>query len=118
MNQHSTRTRLFTRRLLGHTVIAVHGELDFATTAALRDRMATVLDVTTTPVIVDLSGISFCDASGVAMLIGAQRHAARRGLTVSLAAPRPNVSKILRITGLDRTFTIHSTVTAALPAAA
>jgi anti-sigma B factor antagonist len=58
-------------------------------------------------VIIDLSGVSFCAVSRLALLIGAKRRARLHGLTIALAAPRPNVAKLLRITGLDRAFTIH-----------
>lgn len=113
MHPTTVRTRLFSRRLPGHTVIAVRGELDIATTAALRDRILMVLAGTTVPVIIDLSAVSFCDASGLALLVGTQRRARLQGVSVALAAPRPVVSKLLRITGLDRAFVIHPTLAAA-----
>jgi anti-sigma B factor antagonist len=113
MRHTTVRVRLHTRRLPGHLVIAVCGELDLATTAALRGRMFTALNNTTKPVIIDLSGVSFCDASGLALLVGVHRRAKLHGLTVILAAPRPNVSKLLRITGLDRAFTVHPTLAGA-----
>jgi anti-anti-sigma factor len=113
MNDYTARARLFSRRLPGHTVIAIHGELDIATTASLRIRILTILKETTTPLIIDLSGVSFCDASGLALLVGAQRRARLHRVTITLAAPRPNVAKLLRITGLDRAFTIHPTLASA-----
>src|SRR4051794_1741957 len=109
MNDHTAGTRLLSRRLPGHTFIAMHGELDIATTASLRVRILTILKDTTAPVIVDLSGVSFCDASGISMLLGVRRRARLHGLTITLAAPRSNVAKLLRVTGLDRAFTIHPT---------
>lgn len=65
--------------------------------------------------IIDLAGVSFCDVSGLAVLIGTQRRATARGITVRLAAPRPQVAKLLRITGLDHRFTICATLADALP---
>jgi len=112
-DQTTTRGRLLSRRTPGHTVLTVGGELDIATTAALRIEIVKVLAATTTPVIIDLSSVSFCDASGLALLVGAQRRALLDGRTVVLAAPRPSVLRLLRITGLDRAFTIHPTVAAA-----
>ena len=109
----TTRVRLLSRHLPGHTVIAVRGELDISTTAALRDRILTVLKDVTTPVVIDLSGVSFCDASGLALLVGTQRRARLHGVTVALVAPQPMVGKLLRITGLDRAFVIHPTLACA-----
>jgi anti-sigma B factor antagonist len=109
----TTRGRLFSRRMAGHTVLSVAGDLDIATTAALRIEIAKVLSATTAPVIIDLSGVSFCDASGLALLVGTQRRARLDGRTVVLAGPRPNVLKLLHITGLDRAFSVHPTLAAA-----
>lgn len=113
MHHTTARVRLFSRRLPGHTVIAVRGELDIATTAALRNRILTILADATTSVVIDLSAVTFCDASGLALLVGTQRRARLQGVAVALAAPRPIVSKLLRITGLDRAFVIHPTLAAA-----
>jgi anti-anti-sigma factor len=112
--QHDTSgAALSSRRTQDHTVMTVRGELDMATTAVLRDQIVTLLRETAAPVIIDLSGVAFCDASGLALLVGAQRRAKLQGLAVVLAGPRRNVSKLLRITGLDRAFTIYPTLAAA-----
>jgi anti-anti-sigma factor len=66
--------------------------------------------------IIDLSGVSFCDVAGLAVLIGTQRRATARGIAVRLAAPHPQVAKLLRITGLDHRLTICATLEDALPA--
>jgi|1185.fasta_scaffold13197_3 anti-anti-sigma factor len=112
-DQTIARGRLFSRRVPGHIVLSVSGELDIATTAGLRTEIAQVLSTTTTPVIIDLSGVSFCDASGLALLVGARRRARLDGRTLVLAGPRPNVTKLLHITGLDRAFSVHPTLAAA-----
>lgn len=113
MHQTTSRVRLLSRTTGGHTVLTVNGELDIATTAALRDRIVGALKATTGPVIIDLSGVSFCDATGLALLVGARRRARLSGCTVVLAGPDRTVSKLLRITGLDRAFTIYPSVAAA-----
>jgi anti-anti-sigma factor len=112
-NETTTGARLFSRRTPGHTVLTVCGELDIVTTAALRDQILILIGDTTAPLIIDLSAVTFCDASGLAMLVGAQRRARLRGITVALAGPPRRVSKLLRITGLDRSFTIYPSLAAA-----
>jgi anti-anti-sigma factor len=113
MHHTTSRVRLLSRTTGRHTVLAVSGELDIASTARLRDRIVTTLNDTIGPVIIDLSGVTFCDATGLALLVGARRRAKLRGLTVVLAGPTHTVSKLLRITGLDRAFTIYPSVAAA-----
>jgi anti-anti-sigma factor len=97
------------------TIARLEGELDIATTPALRERLLGVLGLGVRLLIIDLSGVSFCDAAGLAALIGTQRRARARGITVRLAAPRPQLTKLLRITGLDRSLTICATLADALP---
>jgi anti-sigma B factor antagonist len=53
---------------------------------------------------VDLSGVTFCDASGLGALARLARHARAAGRQLSLTSARPSVLKIMRITGLDRVF--------------
>lgn len=48
------------------------------------------------------------------MLIGTQRRARLLGSAVQLAAPSPPVAKLLRSTGLDRSFTINRDLSGAL----
>ena len=98
------------------TIASLEGELDIATVPELRERLLGLLGPGVRLLIIDLSGMSFCDVAGLAVLIGTQRRATARGIVVRLAAPRPQVLKLLRITGLDRSFTICATLDDALPA--
>ena len=98
------------------TIASLEGELDIATTPALRERLLSVFRPGVRLLVIDLSGVSFCDVSTLAVLVATQRRASRLGITVRLAAPRPQVAKLLRITGLDQCFTICVTLDDALRA--
>jgi anti-sigma B factor antagonist len=98
------------------TLVRLEGELDIATTPALRERLLSVISPGMRLLIIDLSGVSFCDVSALAMLVGTQRRARGLGIPVRLAAPRAQTAKLLRVTGLDRCFTICATLDDALPA--
>ena len=52
----------------------------------------------------DLSGLTFCDASGLGVLARSARYARQKGRQLALASARPSLLKIMRITGLDRAF--------------
>ena len=92
------------------TIARLEGELDIATTPALRERLLSVFSPGVRLLVIDLSGVSFCDVSTLAVLVATQRRASRLGITVRLASPRPQVAKLLRITGLDQCFTICATL--------
>ncbi|WP_188197652.1 STAS domain-containing protein [Nonomuraea sp. SYSU D8015] len=84
------------------TVVRLSGEIDVFTSAALRRQLLCTLHCSKSLLIVDLSEVSFCDASGLAVLVGIQHRARPMGITVALTAPRPFMSRLLHITGLDR----------------
>ena len=102
----------------GFTIARLRGDLDIATVPALRERLFGLVGDGAGLLIIDLSGVLFCDTSGLAMLIGTQRRARRRRSTVRLAAPSAEVAELLRTSGLDRSFTICATISGALPAEA
>lgn len=87
--------------------MSVHGEIDLYTVPRLQRELASVL-ATSEPVrlVVDLSGVDFCDSTGVNVLLAAHRQAREKGGDLELAAPRPAVRKILQVTGLETVFTV------------
>ena len=88
----------------GSQVISVRGELDIATAEQAYTYISDVIDCWPAPVSVDLTGLTFCDASGLGALARIARHAREAGRQLRLISARPSLLKIIRITGLDRTF--------------
>jgi anti-anti-sigma factor len=97
------------------TIARLEGDLDIATAPVLRERLLSVLVPGIRLLIIDLSGVPFCDVSALAVLIGTQRRARGLGITVHLAAPRPQMAKLLCVTGLDRHFTFCAALDDAVP---
>jgi anti-sigma B factor antagonist len=92
----------------GNQIISVTGELDIATADQAYAYISDVIDAwlgePPAPVSVDLSGLTFCDASGLSALARIARHARQAGRQLRLTAARPSLLKIMRITGLDRAY--------------
>jgi anti-anti-sigma factor len=88
----------------GYQIISVAGELDIATAEQAYSYISEVIDERSAPVTVDLSGLTFCDASGLGALARIARHARETGRELVLTSARPSLVKIMRITGLDRLF--------------
>ena len=89
------------------TVLSVAGEIDLYTAPRLHGELVTVL-AADEPVqlVVDMSGVEFCDSTGMNVLLAAHRRAREHGGVLELAAPRPSVRKILQVTGLESVFTV------------
>lgn len=90
----------------GRTIVRLWGTLDIVSAPALRERLIDVLHRGAGLLVLDLSQVLSCDASGLAVLIGTQRRARLLGVVMRLAAPSPPVTTVLRSTGLYRSFTI------------
>ena len=88
----------------GYQIVSMAGELDIATAEQAYSYISEVIDGRSAPVTVDLSGLTFCDASGLGALARIARHARQAGRQLMLTSVRPSLLKIMRITGLDRVF--------------
>ncbi|WP_300610052.1 STAS domain-containing protein [Trebonia sp.] len=91
-----------------HAIVTASGEIDLYTAPRLHSELAAVI-ASSAPgsrVIVDMSGVEFCDSTGMNVLLTCLRQARERGGELELAAPRLAVRKILQVTGLDSVFTI------------
>jgi anti-sigma B factor antagonist len=99
--------RVSSRSQGDHTVMSVSGEIDLYTAPRLHGELATAL-AGGGPVrlVVDMSGVEFCDSTGMNVLLAAHRRAREHGGDLELAAPRPAVRKILQVTGLETVFTV------------
>ncbi|MFI0487723.1 STAS domain-containing protein, partial [Actinomadura sp. 9N215] len=59
-------------------------------------------------VIIDLTRVRFCDASGITALVKASKHAENMHLVLELAGATGRVDRILRLTGIDDVLTLHT----------
>ncbi|HEY3683392.1 MAG TPA: STAS domain-containing protein [Streptosporangiaceae bacterium] len=99
----------------GRAVIHVTGNLDGADATDLREQLRTLLrTVRNRRVIIDLSQVPHADANGLAVLVGGYRWARERGIEIVIAAPCPQVARTLRLTGLNRLFSMYPSTTEAV----
>jgi anti-anti-sigma factor len=96
------------------TIAELAGELDMASAPALREQLLGLLRPGSSQLVVDLSKVSFCDASGLAVLVGTGRRATLLGGYLRLAAVSPMVGEALQITGLHRNLAAFPTAQAAV----
>jgi anti-sigma B factor antagonist len=90
-----------------HTIVTICGEIDLYTAPRLHSELASLLaDGMPARVVIDMSGVEFCDSTGMNVLLSCLRRARERGGELEIAAPKPAVRKILQVTGLDSVFTL------------
>lgn len=98
----------------GVAVVIVRGEIDHTTGDALRQALVTAEVVGTPRTVVDLSGVTFMDSSGVNILVAAHQAARRARGWLRLAAPQQPVERLLRLVGIDEVIPCHATLDEAL----
>lgn len=96
------------------TVVQVAGEIDVASADRLRERVGLVLSRGRTDLVVDLTGVTFMDSTGLGLLVGTLKRVRLAGGRLQLVVDSERLLKVFRITGLTSVFTIHDTLDAAL----
>jgi anti-anti-sigma factor len=81
------------------TVFAV-GEFDLATAHLIGDALARACELDA-PVVVDLSGVRFADASTLGMVVQAHTRLADRGRELSVTRPSAAVARLMELIGLE-----------------
>ncbi|MFF9765240.1 STAS domain-containing protein [Streptomyces sp. NPDC053086] len=97
----------------GISVVRVCGEIDRDSAPQLLEAVAPQ-DAAAHRTVLDLSGVTFMDSSGINALITAHRAAQSADGWLRLAAPSVSVSRLIEIVGLDEVIGCHPTVGDAL----
>jgi anti-sigma B factor antagonist len=100
----------------GRTVVQVAGEIDVYTAPQLRELLDQQIDAGRYHLVVDLSGVSFMDSTGLGVLVGRLKQIRLHDGSMELVCPHDRVLKVFIITGLDKVFAIYPTVGEALAA--
>ena len=88
-------------------VVAVSGEVDLSWSSEVR---TAVLDALSghPAVLVELSGVSYIDSSGIAALVEGYQKAKIKGVSFGLLRISDAVRAVLELARLDQVFPIHS----------
>lgn len=98
----------------GLRLLAVRGELDLDTAPTLEKEIEAFDPEQVSGLVIDLADCGFIDSTGVALLVRAWKRidlvaaAGGRGRVV-LCTPSPQVSRVLEITGLESSISVHPT---------
>jgi anti-anti-sigma factor len=87
--------------------LAFAGRLDVHQAADARLALQGAVAEGVDDLVVDLSGVSVVDATGLGVLVGAHRRAGRAGRRLVLADPSPALLRVLFLTRLHRV--LHTT---------
>jgi anti-sigma B factor antagonist len=101
----------------GALVIAFEGDVDLEHSPKARDVLLEGIGQGKN-VLVDMSGVTYIDSSGVASLVEAFQRAKTQGSSFVLVEVSPAALRVLELARLDRVFVIHATLAEGLDAGA
>lgn len=97
----------------GVVVLSLDGRLNMVSAVVLRQTIASLVQDGEVRFVVDLSGISFMDSSGLGALISGLKSARQAGGDLRIAAPTEQVQLVLQLTNMERVLTSYDTAESA-----
>jgi anti-sigma B factor antagonist len=95
-------------------LIAVSGEVDLYSAADVQARLAELIEGDAREIVVDVTGVTFLDSSGLGVLVAAAKALRSSGGELILAADNHGILRLLEITGLGRAFRVESSLVEAV----
>lgn len=97
------------------TVIELNGEVDLSCSPDARQQILGAIEADQN-VLIDMSGVTYIDSSGIASLVEGYQAARKKTLEFGLVAVSSSAMSVLSLARLDKVFPIHESVEARLAA--
>jgi anti-sigma B factor antagonist len=98
----------------GHVLVRAVGELDLASAPNLTQAADDAFGDGYRLLLLDLSGVSFMDSTGLSALLAIHRDAGTHQARAAIVAPSENALRVLEMLGVDQVLDIFDTVDAAV----
>jgi len=84
--------------------ISLAGDVDIVSSVELKDNVNVLLDKDEKGLLINCEHLSYIDSTGLGVLISLLKRVKKSGNEIELTNAQPNISKLLKITGLDKIF--------------
>ncbi len=88
-------------------IVDVVGEIDIYTAGKLKDTLVQILNEHSTSIKINCLELDYIDSTGLGVLIGALKRLKQENKNIIISNAKPNISKLLSITGLNKIFMIE-----------
>jgi anti-sigma B factor antagonist len=96
-------------------ILHVDGEIDYGTASRLREEAASAVQTARNPrLVLDLGDVTFCDSTGLAVLVGIWKAVHAAGGRLVLARVPQRCRLLLKRTGLAKIFTFRDRLAEAI----
>ncbi|HEX2314681.1 MAG TPA: STAS domain-containing protein [Thermomonospora sp.] len=83
-----------------YSVVLLCGEIDCYTGPGLQARLLELAEEAGRPLVLDMSGVSFCDGSALRMLSATERQCAEHGVSLAIMGLRPFLANLFQAFGM------------------
>ena len=90
-----------TEELEGFVRVSLRGELDLSTVEKVEDELRRIEDRGDKLLVLDLSGLTFLDSTGLRLMVTADQRARKAGRRLALVKGPETVHRVFTITKLD-----------------
>lgn len=94
----------------GNVVVRPRGRVDAESAPSLKLKLQEVAGSAPKIVVIDMGGVEFIDSSGLSSLVSGNKALRENGGSLILSRPNPQALTALRLTMLDRVFSIYPSV--------
>ncbi len=98
-------------------VLTLRGEIDVYTAPRLRQAIIDLVEGGARHIVVDMGAVDFLDSTGLGVLVGGLKRVKIQDGELSIVTSQDKILKIFDITGLNKVFSIHDSLDAAVGAA-
>ena len=88
--------------------IRLLGEIDIKTSAELKQSLNEALNQIETDIELDCSDLNYIDSTGLGVIIGVLNRVKKNENEILIVNAKNNISKLFKITGLDRIIKVNS----------
>lgn len=96
------------RRDAAQTTLELKGEFDLGVVDGVRAALAGADRDAPARIVIDISGLTFMDSSGLALLVEARQAAAAAGRQFAITQPHGQVQRLFQLTGMLDGFVLHA----------
>lgn len=90
-----------------HWLVELQGEIDIYTAGQLKEVFMDIIEEKKEDIKINAENLEYIDSTGLGILIGVLKRLKQEDKNIIIANTRPNIKKLLNITGLDKIFVIE-----------
>jgi anti-sigma B factor antagonist len=85
-------------------VVSISGEVDIFNAANMKKTLTELINEKNTDLILDCKNLEYIDSTALGALVGVLKNVRSYGGTMHLRSVKPSLSKLFKITNLDKVF--------------